>query len=258
MVTRIRLLQLAIAAINLLIFVLAFTSIWPFPNGDFKVDLPTSNEVRWEYREGVVHVTAPYSVDNGGFYDVDELVIRYSVTNVTGYSIASDVIDVGALPAGRVTSGVLVVSIDLVSLYEEGILWMVFNDDLLNFAIEVSCYYTMKLLKFDAAYSVSVPWDALVSDARIEDVVPDEDGAGLTVHYRLATSSILSGLSAQVTVTYYDDGVPVGQALHTITLGREHYSVHIGFSGPVVPDSGDSLVLQLSVQGLVVEQEVGL
>jgi len=164
MATSIRAIQMAIALVNVLIFALVFTSLWPFPSGDFNVDLPSPGDVVWGYEDGVVTVSAPYSIDNGGFYDVDDLVIRYGVTNYTDAPIHSGEIDIGSLPAGHVTSDSIDFTFPLLEMYESGATWMVFNDDFLNFAVEVSCYYTMKLVHFYAEYNVSVPWDALIQE----------------------------------------------------------------------------------------------
>lgn len=256
MAAKVGLLQVAIGVVNFLIFVLAFTSIWPFPNGDFRIDLPEPNEVEWSYDEGRVHITAPYSVDNGGFYDVDDLVVSYSVTNSTGARIASDSFEIGALPAGQITSGRLDFYLNLMQLYEQGIVWMIFNDDWLNLKISVSCLYTMGLVDFDALYRVTVPWDALVRDLELEDVSLDPDGQGLTVHYTLETSPLLDGMSCGLRVTYLDNGVPVATATQNVVLGQVHYSIHLDISTIVIPDGGDTLQFQVELDGLTVEQEM--
>lgn len=209
MAARDRLLQFGIAAVNIVIVALMFTSIWPFPHGDFKVDLPSESEVEWSYSNGVVHVTAPYSIDNGGYYDVNDLVLSYSVVNITGYPLADQRIVIGDIPAGQVTASELDFTFDLLRLFNDGALGMVFSDDLLRFRIDVSCYYTMKLVQFDASYQVSVPWDALIKGYGIDwtaSHLPDPPAftnlPPYFVVYWLDTSDLLRGLpAAQVTVT---------------------------------------------------------
>jgi len=198
---------MAIAAVNVAIVALAFTSIWPFPHGDFKVDLPSPNEVTWTYSDGMVHVTAPYSIDNGGYYDVHNLVIDYIVFNGSRYLLANQTIPIGDVPAGQITSSEIDFQFDLLRLFNDGALGMVFTDDMLTFVVDVSCGYTMNLVKFEATYQVSVPWDAL-----IRSYGPDRSGSNLPipltnpppyyVAYWLNTSDILAGLPpAQVTLT---------------------------------------------------------
>lgn len=256
MAARTRLLQVAIGLVNFLIFMLAFTSLWPFPNGDFKIDLPEPNEVEWSYGDGRVDIAAPYSVDNGGYYDVEDLVLSYSITNLTGAGIASDTIEIGTLPAGEITSGTLEFYLDLMRLYEQGAAWMIFNDDALNMRISVSCLYTMGLIEFDALYSVTVPWDALIRDFEPEGVSWDPDFQGFTVTYRLDTSPLLNGMSCGLTLTYLDDGVPAATATQNVVLGQVSYSIHFDIVTVLIPDAGDSLRLELDLDGFEVEQEM--
>jgi len=221
MAARTRLLQLAVAAVNLLILALVFTSVWPFPSGEFKVVLPSANDVEWAYADGVVHIIAPYTIDNGWIYDVDDLTITYSVTNGTHSELAGDVVSIGSIPAGQVSSSELDFEFDILEQYGQGIDWMIFHEDMLFFHLEVSCWYTMKLIQFDATYQASVPWDALIEDYGISDysyaIGPP---LSVSVGYWFNTSSLLNGLpAADVTVSYYGDDTLMGQALTTVQLG---------------------------------------
>ncbi len=224
MAARTRMLQLAVAAVNLTIVALVFTSIWPFPSGDFSVDLPSATEIDWAYADGVVTITAPYTIDNGWIYDVDDLAIAYSVTNGTHSELAGDVIVIGSIPAGDVRSSELVFEFDLLGQYNAGIDWMVFHEDMLFFHLEVTCRYTMKMIQFDATYQVSVPWDALVQGYGVSSFSYSYGPpASLTVGYWLNTSSLLSGLPpAEVTLSYFGDDALMGQTTTTIQLGGAH------------------------------------
>jgi hypothetical protein len=220
---------MAIAAVNIVIVALAFTSIWPFPHGDFKVDLPSASEITWSYSDGIVHVTAPYSIDNGGFYDVSNLTLHYAVTNYSGYPLADQTIPIGDVPAGRITSSSIDFRFDLLRLFKDGALGMVFSDDLLKFAMDVSCSYTMKLVKFEASYQVNVPWDALIQGWGVASIhypstLPSPGNPiSVDVTYWLQTSDILSGLPpAQVTVNFFGNSTMLGQAQGTVQLGTNY------------------------------------
>jgi len=239
MAARTRVLQLGIVIVNLTLIGLAFTSIWPFPHGDFKVHLPSARNVSWSYADGIVGVTAPYSIDNGGFYDVDNLVVKYSVNNSTGYHIAGSTFDLGKISKGTTTSGALSFTINLVQLYEDGIQWMVFNDDFLNFDIHVSCFYTMKLIKFDASYTTGVVWDALIKSWAIHPV-PPLPSVPTSVDYWLNTSRLLSGIPpATLNLSIARNGTVLGWEQTEIQLGGNRngslsLSTISGFD-PVVP-----------------------
>jgi len=229
MAARTRLIQLAISIVNILIVALVFTSIWPFPSGDFKVDLPSPSEISWTYEDGTVHIIAPVTIDNRWIYDVDDLAIYYIVTNYSGYRIVEQDIPIGRIPAGLVTETALDFEFDLLALYNSGAVSMVFNDDLLSFYVEVSCMYTAKLIKFFASYQVSVPWDALIqsygiSDVRYPSTVPlPGDPISVDVDYWLHTSDLLDGLPpATVTINYYGNQTLLGTVTTTIALGGNH------------------------------------
>lgn len=262
MAARKRLLQLAIAAVNLIIVVLVFTSIWPFPSGDFKVHLPSANEISWTYSDGTVHVTAPFTIDNGWIYDVDDLAITYSVTNESRALLAEGILPVPTIPAGTITSSQLDFTFDLLDLYDSGIDWMIFHEDMLYFSLEVTCFYTMKLVKFDASYQVSVEWDALVQGYGISNVdypttlpAPGEP-ISVSVSYWLHTSDLLRSLpAAQVTVSFYGETTLLGQAQTTIQLGSNYSGV---LALEVIPGlySSYSAVLQFQFGGLTFSERV--
>lgn len=243
MAARTRVLQLAIAVVNLSLIALAFTSIWPFPHGDFKVHLPQAKDVSWSYQNGLVHVTAPYSIENGGFYDVDGLVISYNVTNVTGYPLAGNTFELGRIPKGSVTSGALDFTFDLLRFYNSGAQWMVFHDDIIRFDIHVSCYYTMKLVKFDASYTTGVTWDALIKSWAIQrpSSLPTP-GTPYPITFWLNTSSLLRGLPpAQLNVSFSRDGQLLGWGETGIQLGGDRQGVvnvnMISGFNPAIPGS---------------------
>jgi hypothetical protein len=267
MAARIRLLQLAIAVVNLSIVVLAFTSIWPFPSGDFKVDLPSATEVTWTYADGVVQVNAPFTIDNGGYYDVSQLTLSYVVTNYTNYRIMEKTINIGDIPAGTVQSSALDFDFDLIGLYNSGAQWMVFNDDILNFHIDVSCFYTMKLIKFDASYQVSVPWDALVRGYGISNYtisVPAAIGDPLSVSvvYWLNTADLLHSLPpAHVAVRYMGNATQLGTVQTTVQLGgnqTQTVTMDIEAASYMIPYSSYSLELVIVVAGFTLTESVSV
>ena len=225
MAARNRVLQFGIAVVNIAIVVLAFTSIWPFPSGDFKIDLPSANDVTWSYANGIVHVAAPFSVDNGGWYDVSELRISYEVRNFSLDILTSDELEIGTLPAGQVTYGWLNVTFDLARFYSSGETWMVFHDDQLYFDVHVSCFYTMRLIKFDASYSATVLWTALVQDWGVD--APTVAGPNsLSVGFWLVTSNLLEGFPpAQVTLQLWGNGSMISEASTGVSLGGNHTGI---------------------------------
>jgi hypothetical protein len=203
MAVRTKFLQIGIAIVNIAIVALVFTSVWPFPSGEFSVDLPSANDVQWSYSDGNVHVIAPYTIHNGWIYDVNDLVLDYSVTNLERTTLSQNSIRIGTIPAGKVTSSHIDFTFNLTRLYGEGVLGMVFRDDSLHFDIGVTCFYTMKLIKFEASYQAEVPWDALIRAYGVS--APRWTGSSVAVDYYVETSSILAPLgSVPVILSLYD------------------------------------------------------
>jgi hypothetical protein len=241
-------LQLGITLVNIAIVVLVFTSIWPFPSGEFKVDLPNTNDVQWSYSDGIIHVMAPFTVNNGWIYDVDDLEVSYSVTNQSGVMLADNLIRIGTLPAGRVTDSQIDFTFNITELYEAGGLGMIFQDDSLHFVVDVSCFYTMRLIEFEASYQADVPWDALIRDYGVTDI--SASGTTLYVDYFVETSPMLAPLgTVPMRLSVYDDGgnpllyPPVVQSLQLgrnssgqlaftpTTAGAPPYEVHFEILG---------------------------
>jgi len=234
--------------VNIAIVALVFTSIWPFPSGEFKVDLPDSNDVRWSYSDGIIHVIAPFTVNNEWIYDVDDLEIGYRVTNQSDVVLADNVIRLGTLPAGRVTDSQIDFTFNITEFYQAGGLGMIFKDDSLHFEVDVSCFYTMKLIKFEASYQAEVPWDALIRDYGVTNI--SASGTTLYVDYFVDTSPMLAPLgSVPMMLSVYDgDGNPMlyppivqnlelggnssGQLAFTpATVGAPPYEVHFEILG---------------------------
>ena len=263
MAARSRFIQLAIAAVDIAIVVLVFTSIWPFPSGDFRIDLPSESEVEWEYVDGLVNVRAPFTIDNGWIYDVNNLTIYYRVTNYTGDELAEQTISIGDIPAQRVTSSEVSFSFNLLELYERGAYAMIFSDDLLTFYLEVSCLYTAKLVKFFASYQIDVDWEALIngygiSDVRYPSTIPmPGDPIEVTVDYWLDTATRLHDMPpAQVNVSYYGDDTLMGWTYTTILLGGNRSGTVVL---DIVPAVYSSYYVEITIRVLdfTVTQRVG-
>jgi hypothetical protein len=243
-------LQLAVAATNLIIVALVFTSIWPFPSGEIKVHLPSANEISWTYSDGIVHVEAPYTIDNGWIYDIDDLSISYTVTNGSRSELAGQTIEVGSIPAGSVNSSELDFQFNLLEQYASGIDWMIFHDDMLYFHLEVSCWYTMKLIQFDATYEVSVPWDALIQGYGISGYSYSTGPPfSVSVSYWLNTSDLLRNLPpVPITVSYYGDDTLMGSTQTTVQLGG-HFDGTISTNLTPILAVNNSVVLDVQLAG---------
>jgi len=237
MAVRTRFLHIGIAIVNIAIVALVFTSIWPFPSGEFSVDLPSTSDIVWSYNvaTGEIHVTAGYSVNNGWIFDVDDLAVAYNVTNFEHVTLSKATIFVGTLPAGKVTSSEIDFTFNLTRLYQQGAAEMVFRDDSLHFEINVTCCYTMRLIEFEASYQTDVPWDALIRAYGVS--APRWSGGSVAIDYYLQTSPLLSSLNPvpPLSISVYDgNGNLLLAPIHQSVLLGVNYTGTVTFT-PTAP-----------------------
>ena len=155
------------------------------------------------------------------------------------------------MKAGQVTPGSIDFVIDLFQMYQDNVQWLIFNDDMLDFHIDVSCYYTMKLIKFEADYHSSVVWNALIEGWGVRDIsFPDPmnyTGEPVTVYYWLNTSETLSVVSAaRLNVSLLGDGELVGWGETLVPLG-DHYDGYVSVAFLPTMYSRSSFELRYSI-----------
>lgn len=250
-----RILQISITIINIAVAALVLTSIYPFVTGNFQVHLPDDSDVGWYYDDGVVTLSAPVGITNGGFYDVTDVRLHVEVENISGFKICDSVSDWGTIQAGSEFMELIEVSVDIVDLLESGAYWMIFNRDYLDVSIEFNCKYTLGLIKFDAFYQVAVQWDGLIQDISFgsPELVNSSGEFYVRVPYTIATDDILSGLGDFSLEVFNDTSSnPIASCDEQIALGTE-YDGELALS--VAPDVAFDLLFRN--QTLTVEIEVG-
>jgi len=250
-----RILQISITVINIAVAALVITSIYPFVTDNFQVHLPDDSDVGWYYDDGVVTLSAPVGITNGGFYDVTDVRLHVEVENMTGFKICDSVSEWGTIQAGSEFMELLEVSVDVLELLESGAYWMLFNQDYLDVMIEFNCKYTLGLIKFDAYYQVAVPWDGLIQDISFgsPELVNSSGEYHVRVPYSITTDQILSGLGDFGLEIYNDmSSNPIASSFEQISLGTE-YDGELVLS--VEPDVAFDLLYRN--QTLTVEIEIG-
>jgi len=222
-----RALRICISIVNIIIALLVITSIWPFATGDFSVDLPEESEIDWSYVGGVITLSAPVSINNGGFYSIDDVVVRSTVTNSTQYELINSTESWGRIPVGVRFSETIDFSIDLEDLLSAGAYWMIFNPDFFEINIRISCRYTLGLIGFSADYSMPYSWDGLIRDfgfGQPELANPSPGNFEIRQPYWIWTNSILSGLGGDFTLELRDEstGNLTASSTDHISLGMNY------------------------------------
>jgi len=222
-----RLLRIVISIVNIAIAVLVITSVWPFVTGGFSVDLPQLDDIDWGYAGGLVTMSAPVTVYNGGFYSIDDVVIRATVTNSTGFELINVTENWGRIPAGSVFGENVDFSIDLQRLVSSGAYWIIFNSDFFEIEMTISCRYTLGLIGFSAEYNLPYSWDGLIIDMgfeRGELISPSPGTYQISQPYYIWTNSILSGYGGDFTVELRNasSGALTASGTEHILLGQNY------------------------------------
>ena len=222
-----RVLRIVISIINIIIAALVITSIWPFATGEFSVDLPQADDIEWSYVRGLVTLSAPVTIHNGGYYSIDDVTIHSLVTNSTKFELINETERWGRIPAGSVFGETVNFSIDFEELLTSGAYWMIFNSDFFEIEITISCRYTLGLIAFSAEYKLPYDWDGLIIDLgfpRGELVSPSPGIYQIEQQYYIWTNSILSGYGGDFSLELREESTEDTVAFSTdhIELGRNY------------------------------------
>lgn len=218
-------LRISISMINIAIMVMIILAAWPFVTGDFGVDVPTQNDVAWSYSDGNITVSAPIGIRNGGFYDVNDVVVKMSVENETHYSIINSTNDWGTISAGSHVSRSVVFTVDLKKLLADGSTYMIFHPDSFVVDVEISAKYLLGLIIFTADYQVVYPWEGLIRDMGFltPSLYNDTGAYGVKVPYWLDTNRLLVGLGGDYSVSLRNGtGINVADTTQHVNFGTNY------------------------------------
>lgn len=220
--------RILVSIANIAVAAIVVLSIWPFVTGEFGVDLPTANEVSWTYSNGNLTLAAPIRINNGGFYDVNDVVVYASARNQTGYEIFNSTSDWGTIPAGSIVPERLSFTLDLPKLLRDRSDWMIFHPDTFDVHVTISAKYTLRLVLFTADYQVPIPWDGLIQAMGFgtPSLVNSSGIYGVQVPYYIQTSELLHGLSGEFSISLRNGtGTTISTVAQGVTLGINYSNV---------------------------------
>ena len=249
-----RMLRIIISLVNIAVAAIVVTSVWPFITGDFTVNLPNEDEVDWSYSNGILTLSAPISIHNGGFYDIEDVVIRTTVTNSTGFDIINSSQDWNAIRAGSNFQETIDFSIDFGRLLSEGSAWMIFHQDFFDVHLQITCKYTWKLIGFSATYAVPINWEGLIRDigfgnATLENPAPLQFRINQT--YWVWTNSLLAGFGGDFSVELRNT-----TSSSLIASTSDHLTLGVNYSGNLVFNVDASQYLSLFLYNQTIEARI--
>jgi hypothetical protein len=218
-------LRISISMINIAIMVMIILAAWPFVTGDFGVDVPTQNDVAWSYSDGNITISAPIGIRNGGFYDVNDVVVKMSVENETHYLIINSTNDWGTISAGSHVSRSVVFTVDLKKLLADGSTYMIFHPDSFVVDVEISAKYLLGLIIFTADYQVVYPWEGLILGMGFgtPSLYNHTGTYGAEVPYYLNTNHLLAGFGGDFAVSLRNGtGINVANTTQHVNFGTNY------------------------------------
>lgn len=210
---------------NIAVAAMVVLSIIPFVTDQFNIDAPTIDDFEWSFSDGEIAVSAPIGISNGGFFDINDVVVTILVSNSSGTQIVSTVNQWGTIPSGGQTSRDINFSMDLDKMVDDGFGWMLSHSDRLLVKVAVSAKYTLKMIRFSADHELNIPWDGLVQDAGIgaPSLYNDTGSYGVQIPFYLRTADFLQGLGGNCSITLSNGtGSVISSASQDVLLGTNH------------------------------------
>jgi len=224
-----RILRMMISMASIAVAIIVITSVWPFATGQFSIDLPDESDIVWSYSSGVVTLSAPVGINNGGFYAIEDVVVTITVTNSTGYELLDSYEEWGTIAPGTPFSQTVDFSIDFIELLSAGADWMIFNPDFFDIHITIDCKYTFRLISFTAEYALPYNWDGLIIDMGFGEPTLESPSPGtyqVIQPYNIWTNELLLGLGGSFSIELRNSTTQqlIASSSDSIALGIDHRS----------------------------------
>ncbi|MBN1109958.1 MAG: LEA type 2 family protein [Methanomassiliicoccales archaeon] len=200
--------RIAIVAIKLLVALIVVLSILPLIMGNLHLGLGSEEDIEWAYEDGSLRLTAPFTVDNRGFFDINGVTVDIEMRDQGGGTLIESYGGPMSAPAGRETELQVDIELDLDDLPLETLREMVFEGTSMDLSISISARYTMDLIRFGADIVSDMEWEAMLVDLDLwtEEAAPYYDGAqcSMRIPYSFFSRGWVQGEPVLVTVTFSD------------------------------------------------------
>lgn len=214
--------RLGIIAVNVVIALIIVLAVIPLATGGLDVSVPSSNESSWTLEGQVLHLSAPVSVYNGGYYDIEDFSLRMQVVDESGNEIMDDRSIPANLRSGKTTDVDLELSLDIGNVSQEAKRKIVFEGASFNVSLSIEAHYIMKLMKLGIAVEDEMHWDPLINEYRIDQSQIRYEYSGsqivIIVPYYISTSQMVYGYEINVTSELRNSTSVLGEGSDQVTL----------------------------------------
>jgi len=216
--------RLGIVLVNLIIALIIILAVVPLGMGGLNVHVPQAGETTWTLQGTVLHLSAPISVHNGGFYDLQHFSLGMRVNDQGGSQVMNDRTEPVNLVAGKTTNVNLQLNLDVVGISQENKKKIVFDGTTFNITANVEAYYIMKLMKFDMTINSDMQWSPLISNFGINQSGIRCQLSGtqteMIVPYHISASDMVNGYVIGVSSELRNSTSILGTGSDNITLSQ--------------------------------------
>jgi hypothetical protein len=253
------LVRLGILAINLVIVAILLLSFVPLALNGMDVSLPDEDDVEWTFHDNVFLLSAPLEIYNGGYYDIEDLSLAFSVRDGGGDLIADSTSTPVDLIAGEENTVNLILALDLDEVDEEFVDEMIFENTTLDMRLDISAKYMMSLMDINVHASHEFEMPALVEDYGVRTEEISYSDGNLSIPYWISTSDMVSGTEFGLNLTVSAEE-EIATASDVIELNGHQEGVFlIPISEEDIQDLMDdgevTITLELDYQGIKASRE---
>jgi biopolymer transport protein ExbD len=213
--------RIAMIAVSLLIAVLVILSVVPLATGQLQVSVPETEDQEATFNDGVVTVTVPVDVYNGGYFDITDLRVFMQLAN-EGRQLTDYRSDPYTIQAGKDNHLDLVMAIDLNDIPADELKDLVFNSADLDLSVGVQASYTMGLISTSIHSNQTMEWDPLISDIVVDTdattTTMDGENLVVSVPYSFHAQSFIGGTEVEIASTISNSTSVITTASQTVTL----------------------------------------
>jgi len=220
-----RILPLALNAIILLFtFLVAYSAL--------SLDIEPPTDISWDVEDQVLYMTANFSVKNGGLFDIENIFIRVTIKNSSGYLISSKKIYLGDIPKGTVRRENITVSINLTELLMSELRFNLFRDDIFLVNISVIGGYA-KFFGFELSIPQAMEWKAPLKglDMKIGGVGFSSEGLEIKVDIHHEGWATFSNIPVRILIEILGDGrAESDDVIPEIGMGRNRIPLRVNLT----------------------------
>ena len=216
---------MSIIAVDLLIAAIIVLSILPLVTGEVTVDLPEDGIGEPIVTDDVVTLTVPVDIHNGGYFDIQDLRLRFRVSD-GGQLLTEQATPASNVPAGQTEHLDLTLTLDLNEIPEEKLQDLVFNSTVLDVEVSLEVGYSLGLVKASATAHQEIEWEPMITDLTIEtdnaQFTTNGTSVDVAVPYSFRASEVAAGNTLDLRAQLSNATTIIGTSSETIVVQQQN------------------------------------